>query len=71
MVACVSGTRCPPINPPSNGEVTYESLSAGSTATYSCERRYKLVGSSGRTCLDDGTWGGRPPSCKRELFHYV
>ena len=58
---------------PANGEVTLSSqiLSVDTTATYSCDPDYALVGQSTRTCEDTnggtvttGTWSGTPPYCQ-------
>ena len=35
-----------------------------STATYSCEDGYSLVGVPVRTCLSSGNWSGDTPSCQ-------
>ena len=35
----------------------------GSRATYTCRSELKLVGSSTRTCLPDGSWSGSEPIC--------
>ena len=35
-----------------------------STATYSCEDGYNLVGDAVRTCLSSGNWSGYSPYCQ-------
>ena len=35
-----------------------------STATYSCEAGYNLVGDAVRTCLSSGNWSGYSPYCQ-------
>ena len=35
-----------------------------STATYSCEDGYNLVGDAVRTCLSSGIWSGYSPYCQ-------
>jgi hypothetical protein len=35
-----------------------------STATYKCNKGYQTVDSTTRTCLADGSWTGRAPSCE-------
>ena len=54
-----------------NGNVVLSSqvLGVGTTATYSCDPGYVLVGETTRTCGDAnrgtvGVWNGRMPSCK-------
>ena len=58
---------------PINGYVTLSSqtLNVNTTATYSCDRGYALVGQINRTCEDtnggtktNGTWSGTPPLCR-------
>ena len=65
---------CPALTPPDNGTVSISSgvnyISVGSTATYSCDPGYALLGSITRTCEDlhsrdsVGTWTGSMPSCQ-------
>ena len=59
--------RCPMPNNPDNGTVVYSSLSFNSTAMYSCNGGYELVGVSSRNCLANKTWSGGKPECKGEL----
>ena len=41
------------------------------TAVYTCNKGYKLVGGSKRTCLYHGVWDGKAPICKRnETLYY-
>ncbi|XP_019857191.1 PREDICTED: uncharacterized protein LOC100638611 isoform X14 [Amphimedon queenslandica] len=44
--------------------VSYNSTTYNSTATYSCESGFNLVGATKRTCLNSGNWSGDPPSCE-------
>ncbi|KAK0065517.1 protein lev-9 [Biomphalaria pfeifferi] len=37
----------------------------GSKMRYHCNKGYFLVGNAERTCLRDGTWDGRSPSCEQ------
>ena len=54
---------CPQLSSPAGGRVRVPSRGVYSTATYSCYTGKSLVGNSRRTCLSNGTWSGRKPSC--------
>ena len=43
---------------PANGQV----IIIGSTATYTCDSGYELIGDDTRTC-EDGVWTGQEPTC--------
>ena len=56
---------------PLNGNMVLSSqqLGVGTTATYSCDRGYVLVGETTRTCEDTngntiGVWNGSMPICE-------
>ena len=57
--------RCGGLNDPSNGQVRITNDVPGSTATYTCNSGYTLVGGETRTCQNDGTWSGSAPTCTR------
>ncbi len=44
----------------SNGTVEHNDT----TATYTCNNRYMILGSSSRQCQDNGEWSGDAPSCE-------
>ncbi|XP_060599172.1 P-selectin-like [Ruditapes philippinarum] len=47
-----------------NGEVNPKTkVSANSTANFSCYSGYKLIGEPILTCLPNGTWNLKPPTC--------
>lgn len=46
-----------------NGEVDYTSSTVGSTATYTCNTGFELVGEMSRSCLANGEWSGTTPMC--------
>ncbi|CAI8007489.1 hypothetical protein GBAR_LOCUS5223 [Geodia barretti] len=65
---CFSGLRCPELQNPADGSVTYDSLHVGSRAVYTCSQGFRLVGcDSVRTCGSDGAWSGQPPLCNSEV----
>ena len=46
-----------------NGMVTVKDTHLGSTAHYTCDDGYTLVGPDKRECLITGTWSGYTPVC--------
>ena len=54
----VIGRECEVLSYPANGQVTI----IGSTATYTCDSGYELIGDDTRTCVD-GVWTGEEPTC--------
>ncbi|XP_064401973.1 uncharacterized protein LOC135347821 isoform X2 [Halichondria panicea] len=55
---------CGALPNPTNGQVVLPSTVLGSTATYSCNTGFDLVGASTRICQADSTWSGAEPSCQ-------
>ena len=53
---------CPELPDPLNGEVTWDDLTDGSIATYSCDTGYQLSGDETRIC-ERGQWTGNEPTC--------
>ena len=62
---------CPNLPSPSNGQVVLRGTTLSSTAVYSCNRGFILVGSNTRVCQVDGTWSGEAPSCTGERTPYL
>ena len=46
-----------------NGKVDFSDNHLGSTAHYTCNDGYTLVGPATRECLITGTWSGYTPVC--------
>ena len=49
--------------------VTFDSVSLGSVATYTCNQAYNLSGPATRTCVRIGAntvWSGQAPTCERK-----
>ena len=47
--------------------VTFDSVSLGSVATYTCDPAFSLVGEPTRTCVRIGAntvWSGQAPTCQ-------
>ncbi len=60
-----SANACQTLGAPSNGGVTTTNSNLyPSTATYTCQPGYNMVGSDSRTCGTDGNWSGAAPSCE-------
>ena len=55
---------CEELQNPTNGQVSMTGQSIGSTATYTCDSSYELVGDEVRRCVD-GEWTGQEPTCIR------
>ncbi|KAI8498233.1 hypothetical protein Bbelb_241770 [Branchiostoma belcheri] len=57
-----TAVKCPKLPHPINGFVnglnTYSEV-----INFKCDQGYRLVGKSSLTCLSDGTWNGRSPTC--------
>lgn len=59
--------ECPNLDSPSNGAVNATFTFFGSVATYTCNGRYTLIGSSEVTCTETGEWSSSPPECLCKL----
>ncbi len=56
---------CPTLTDPVDGSVSFSSVSVDSTATYSCNTGFELVGVAPRTCFaGTGEWSGMEPTCQ-------
>lgn len=55
---------CGSLTSPSNGGVSVGATTFGSTASYSCDEGYTLVGASSVTCEADGNWSDARPVCQ-------
>ena len=61
---------CGSLASPKFGQVVISGTTFGSTATYSCQKGYILVGDSTRVCQVNGQWSGDAPTCK-SMFNYT
>ena len=66
---------CPDIGDPSNGNIDFigdsvAPFSIGTSAIYTCDTGYVLVGESVRIC-EDGNWNGTASICTRELTYKI
>ena len=52
---------------PPHGNRLGEEFRLKSLLRFSCEAGHMLVGSSERTCLQNGSWSGVQPVCEGEL----
>ena len=60
---------CGELEPPANGAVNVSGTTYNSTATYSCDEGYVLVGVSTSTCLGSGNWSnGDVVECTRKRY---
>ena len=66
--SCLLGIDCGELVHPQNGEivvtVTREETDLDSTATYSCNTGYRLVGPTVRVCQENEEWTGIQPICE-------
>jgi len=61
---------CLTLRPPANGAVNVSDVAVGSTAEYSCDGGFRLLGLKQRNCLQNGTWTGTEPTCMRECNRF-
>ncbi len=70
MYACTlynyihAGTSCGVLSNPTDGTVSVPARTVGSTATYSCNTGFNLVGDKTRVCRAGGVWSGKTPDCQ-------
>ena len=64
----ISALMCPPLLVPFNGNVLWTDLSVNSTATYTCNAGFELIGNEVRTCLKDGVWSNEEPVCTGKIY---
>ena len=63
---------CGPLSDIPNGRVDISpDTNVGSSAVYTCEFGYILVGEEKRYCQADGTWSGREPECVRKFIYCI
>ena len=65
---CVTFTLvvdCGVLDNPANGRIDVSQTSFGTTATYSCNSGFVLVGKATRTCQANGKWSGVAPTCSK------
>ncbi|CAI8041017.1 Sushi, von Willebrand factor type A, EGF and pentraxin domain-containing protein 1, partial [Geodia barretti] len=60
---CEDDVDCGSLTDPVNGTISLTGTAFNSTATYSCNDGYSLVGDTTITCLASGLWSGEPPLC--------
>jgi len=65
------GIGCSVLSAPSKGDVVLGGITVGSTATYTCDSGYVLVGESVRVCQPSGEWSGAEPSCRCKISESV
>ncbi|XP_035675199.1 E-selectin-like [Branchiostoma floridae] len=59
------GVTCPPLDAPSNGQISGDGMIPGDEVHFSCDPGYSLLGSSSATCQSDGSWSKNRPICQR------
>ena len=66
----MSATTCPLLEDPVNGHVSVTALTVQSTATYSCNLGYVLIGEGNRMCEEGGAWSNEEPTCESKYTSY-
>ena len=59
----IASGLCRELSSPANGQVSWNGLTSGSRATYTCNDGYRLIGDKFRTCLSNGIWSGQESTC--------
>ena len=58
------GINCDALVAPDKGSVSVTGTIVGSTATYTCEEGYELLGAANLECTESGLWSEAPPQCE-------
>uniref|UniRef100_A0A0B7AQJ8 Sushi domain-containing protein n=1 Tax=Arion vulgaris TaxID=1028688 RepID=A0A0B7AQJ8_9EUPU len=64
MTCSTAGCSTPPDIPNGIVDIATQNI-VGSRVRYKCLKGFFLVGNAERTCLKDGSWDGREPSCQQ------
>ena len=67
----LAAIQCDRLSDIRNGRVDLTGTSVGSTATYSCNQGFALIGGATRTCQSNGEWSGEEPFCGRIRKHTI
>ena len=59
-----SAIDCGRLSAPDNGGIVDSGTDYGSTARYTCDAGYRLVGDVFRLCQSSGSWSGSMPTCQ-------
>eukprot|EP00058_Branchiostoma_floridae_P027893 XP_002613384.1 hypothetical protein BRAFLDRAFT_68379 [Branchiostoma floridae] len=62
---CQTTLMCPPLDAPSNGQISSPVMTGGDVVYFSCDPGYTLLGSSSATCESSGSWSNNRPICQR------
>ncbi|XP_066283043.1 clotting factor C-like [Branchiostoma lanceolatum] len=62
---CQTTLMCPPLDAPSNGQISSPDATGGNVLYFTCDPGYTLLGSSSATCESSGTWSNTRPICQR------
>ncbi|CAH1263510.1 CSMD3 [Branchiostoma lanceolatum] len=62
---CQTTLMCPPLDAPSNGQISSPDTTGGNVLYFTCDPGYTLLGSSSATCESSGTWSNTRPICQR------
>ena len=70
VVLGIAAIDCGTVEAPENGEVSFSSTTYNSTAYFSCNDGYVLVGNETVTCLASGIWSlDASAECAREYSY--
>ena len=60
--------HCGPMVTPTKGSQVASNDVMDAVATFSCDRGYRLTGSTQRTCTETGNWNGSETDCVGQLI---
>ena len=63
----ILAVNCGPLSEPIYGYVEGTEFTLGHTMTVGCQRGFRLIGSTKRTCLSNGQWSGHNGTCEGNL----